>query len=268
MAIPSFVAASAGATDAGGTWSYTGTGAGAAGRLMLVQVEQCGATSSGAITVTSVTNIEDLSGTDNLMTELDATGYPTGSVGAAAGYQYVFLGRSLNTTAPVITGGGSTSDDIYVRMYEFQNASTGTTLATVVENVSAGGVVNGAGAVAAVTDSSVTTRGPNRLALNLICADNDNTIGALTGQTGGTWAELVAEYSSSTGTDGMLSLQGADMVAPGTIDGGSVSMGGTPNGNANWGNIGFALIGSGELVSGIVAPGFASLDAVQRKSVW
>lgn len=265
MAIPAFVAASTGATDATGAWSYTGTGAGAAGRLMMVQVEQCGTSASNAITVTSVTNIEDLAGTDNVMTALNSgTGYPTGAVGAATGYEYVFFGRSLNTTAPVITGGNSGTDDIYVRMYEFQNVNTGTTLATVIENLTAGGVVNGAGAVAAVTDSGVTTRGPNRLALNLICADNNTTIGAMTGQSGGTWAELVAEYSTSTGTNGMLSLQGANMVSPGSIDGGSVAM----SGAANWGNIGFALIGSGEVVSDIQAPAIVSEDAVNRKATW
>ena len=236
MALPALKTASAGATDAGGAWSYT-LSTGASGDFVIVQVQQCGTSANNAVTVTSVTNMNALAGTANVMTALAATGYAVGS--ATAGYQYLFFGRLSSTTAAVITGGNSGADDIYVRAYSFTGVNAGTTLAAVLENVTAGAVVNGAATDQTVTDSSVTTLEEERLALNFICNPNDNTIGPMTGMSGGTWAEAVAEYSSATGTDGMLSLQSAAMTAKGVIDGGSVSLGGaTP---WSWGNIGFAL---------------------------
>ena len=224
MTIPSFVAATAGGTDATGAWSYTCTAAGAAGRLMILHVMQCGTSANNAVTVSSVTNIENLAGTDNVMTALAATG--TGFGSAVVGYHYLFLGRSLGTSAAVITGGNSGSDDLYFRMYEFQNASTGTTLATVIENATLGAALSAAATNQTISDVGVTTLGPNRLCCQFVCNDNDNTIGPFTGETGGDWAEATAEFSSATGTDGMLSLQTANMVTAGTVDGGTVAMGG------------------------------------------
>lgn len=244
MTIPSFVTASPGATDAGGAWSYTGTAAGAAGRLMMLHVLQAGvAGGAGAITVTSVTNIESINGFDNVFS--GGSGY---ALGGTSGYHYVWMGRSLNTTAPVVTGANSGADDVYVRMYEFQNVATSLAEEEVLDGTPSLGpgfnFTTTSGTTSSVTDGEVTTRGPNRLAINCIACRNDNTIGPFTGMTGGTWAEAVAEYSSATGTDGMLSLQTADMVTTGVINGGSVTMGGaTP---WDWSAVGFSLRGVGE----------------------
>ena len=235
MAI-SFVTASAGATDAGGTWSYTTTAPGAAGNLIIVQVLQDGTSANNAITITSATNVEDLAGTDSVFTALAATGSDVGS--AAAGYQYIFLGRSLNTSAIVITGGNSGTNDIYVRAYEFSGVSVGTTLATVIEETTAGNFANGAGTSTTCADTSVTTLGPNRLALNFVALTDDGMeLAAFAGETGGDWTLPVAIYESATGTDGTLGLNTAAIATAGTINGGTDTIT-----SIAWGVIGFALI--------------------------
>ena len=236
MAAPSFIAASTGAVDTGGAWSYTCAAPGAAGRLIIVQVLQDGVSATSAISVTSVTNMEDLAGTDNVMT-LIASNQVVGD--APAGYQHLFCGRSLSTSAPVITGANSTTDDIYVRAYEFSNVNTGTTLASIIENGISLTANQRVDISATILNCPVTTNGPDRLACNFIAINDDNALGSFTGETGGDWT-LVADYGTATGTDGEIALQTATMVSAGTIDGGSYTYADTDT----WGNIGFALIGT------------------------
>jgi len=237
MAAPTYVKASTGSTDAGGAWTHTCAAPAASGRLMILQVIQTVVT--GTVTVSSVTNMNNLAGTANVMT--------TGPALTTANLKlYTFLGRSTGTSAPVVTGGNSGTDDIYIRCYEFNNCSAGTTLASVIENVSPGASLSTSGDTSTVNGCDVTTCGPNRMCLNLIGCKNDNAIGPITGMAGGTWAEIVAEYSSAVGSpDGMLSCQYANLATDGTVSGGSVVMtGATP---WNWGNIGFAIVGSSEI---------------------
>jgi hypothetical protein len=103
-----------------------------------------------------------------------------------------------------------------MRSYLFRDVSTGTTLATVIENVTAGATVNGAGTSATVADSGVTTLGPDRLALQFTAINDDNaqTIFTGAGLSGGIWAEAVAEYADSGGTDGSIGLQTAAIISP------------------------------------------------------
>jgi len=258
MAAPSLVTSSAGATDAGTGWSYTGTGAGAAGRLMLLHVLQDGSTSAGAVSVTSVTNIENLAGTDNVMTAVTA-GTTVGSPTVA--YHGFWLGRSLNTTAPVVTGGNTTSDDIYIRMYEFENVSAGTTVATVIENGVAAYEFSRS-TDTTVVQVSTTTNGPDRLAISLVAINDDATgIAAYTGTSGGTWT-MAASYETATGTDGTLALMTATMASAGTISGGTATIT-----SDAWGTLGFALIGT-TVASPVDAVAEIVLQAVNRCSVW
>lgn len=232
MAAPVYVTASTGSTDAGGAWTHTAAAPGAAGRVLIVQVVQDG-TGANTISVDSVTNAEALDGTDGVLTSIGE--FNIGSAVAAS--QHLWIGRSLNTSAMVITGGNTGTDDLYIRVYEFSGVSTGTTLATVIENVTAGATTTGAGTSTTVADAAVTTMGPNRLALNFIGFNDDLTgfTGSFTSETGGDWTS-VASYGTSTGTDGALNLNTATIAAAGTIDGGTMTIT-----SMAWGCVGFAL---------------------------
>lgn len=235
MAAPTFVTASTGATDAGGAFTATGAAPGAAGRIIILHVFQDG-TTDGAVTFTSATNIENLAGTDNQWTSIGE--FQVGN--AESGRHYLWIGRSLSTSAPTFTGGNSTSEDLYFRMYEFSGVSLGTTLATVIENVTAGTATGAFATSTSVADVGVTTLGTNRLALNFIAVDDDvqaAELTAMTGETGGDWAYPVAAYGDASGTDGTVALVTATIAAAGTINGGTDTI--TSGG---WGVVGFALI--------------------------
>jgi hypothetical protein len=235
MAAPSYVDAGTGATDAGGAWSYTCQASTAAGRVFIVHILQDGTTFS-AVAVTGATNIEALDGTDNTWTAIA----DWSSVGGL-GLHRVYIGRSLSTSAPTISGTNSTSEDLYIRSYQFTDVSTGTTAETVFENSSAGVVLTASNTVDPISDVSVTTLGPDRLALNFVAITDDNAISAFTGMTGGTWTEAVSEYADAAGTDGCIQLQQAAMASAGTINNGTTTHVDTADG---WGVIGFALIGT------------------------
>lgn len=86
------------------------------------------------------------------------------------------------------------------------------------------GFAHGTGTVAAVADTGVTTTVDKCLALNFIKAEDNNTIGPFTGETGGDWTEAVAEASNNLDTGWMAQLQTATMMTAGTINGGTVTM--------------------------------------------
>lgn len=231
MAAPTYVTASTGSTDAGGAWSHTSAAPTAAGNVYIVQVVQDG-TGADTIGISSVTNAENLAGTDNVLTSIGE--FNIGSAVTAS--QHLWIGRALNTSAMVITGTNSGTDDLYIRVYEFSGVSTGTTLDTVIENATAGATTTGAGTGTTVSDASVQTLGPNRLALNFIGTDDDLTVGgSFTSETGGDWTS-VASYGTSTGTDAALNLNTATIASAGTIDGGTYTIS-----SMGWGVVGFAL---------------------------
>lgn len=240
MAAPTFVQASDGLTDAGGAWLALGTFPGVltVGNIVILQVLQDGGT-SGAVGITSASvALEALDGTDQALTYIGE--FPVG--GSSQAFQHIWIGRALQATNQVsVSGTNSTAEDVYARYYEFANVSTGTTLATVIENGSAGATANGAGTSATIADTGVTTLGADRLALNFVAGNDDNALDAFTGESGGDWTEAVAEYAESAGTDGVIGLQVATIASAGTINGGTD---GWVDGTDSWGVVGFALIGT------------------------
>ena len=205
MAIPSFVQASTGTTDATGTFTFTGVATGTIGDVVIVHivVDGSGAISWGAL---SGTNINDLAGSANVWTEIG-----TFHAGAAV-QQRIFIGRRTSASAaPTFTAAANTSgDDVYGRMYEFTDVSAGTTLTTVIENATAGGTsTSGATASGTIADASVQTLGPDRLALNFIGINDDNAIDVLASSGLQGWTEPTPEYADATGTDASVGIQTA-----------------------------------------------------------
>lgn len=232
MAVPTFVQAANGGVATTGNFTAFLNSVGV-GNVIIVQILQDG---TGSVpTLSSITNIQALDGTASSMTSLAST-QDVGS--AAAARQHLWIGRATanNPSCNIDTPG----DDIYGWMTEFSGVSTGTTLASVIEN-GAGTFTNGAGTSATIADTGVTTNGSDRLALNFIGVNDDNNADfdteAFTGQTGGTWVSG-GSFGSATGTDGAVGIQKADMAAAGTINGGSLTMAASDA----WGVIGFALI--------------------------
>jgi len=249
MAAPRFVAASTGATDAGGAWTATGHAPAQAGNLIVFHYLQDG-TTNNASALTSGTNINAIDGTANTWTKigpLPSGNWPVGGSGEA--WQYIWVGRSTGTSAPTASGTNSTSEDLYWRFYEFADVATGTALAEVIENVTSGGRGYSNGTSATASDHSVQTLGPDRLALNFVAVNDDNAIARFTGQTGGDWTE-VAEYAESSGTDGAVQLQWAYTgIANGTPIGAGAGVQGT--GGTNEEQAQSFPSGSGGSVTGI-----------------
>ena len=236
-----YVNASTPDTDAGGAFTVTGMAPAQAGNIIILQILQKG-TTNGAVTQTSATNITALAGTANTWTAITEQ-----TVGASdEARQNLWIGRSTGTSAPTFTGGNSTSEDVYFRMYEFTGCdANATTLAGILENGTAGTVTNGSGTSSAgnlnVADTSVQTLGAGRLALNFIGVNDEVPAGelsAMAGETGGDWTYPVASWGSASGLDGGVGLVTAAMASAGTIDGGTDAI---SSGYA-WGVIGFALI--------------------------
>lgn len=218
MAAPSFNLENVGATDAGGAWTFDVT-AGNPSQFIIVQILQDGAT-SGALTSVTFANVHNLAGAANSMDYLGA--FPVGS--STAAYQHLWIGRRASSGATSISGSNSTSEDLYCRSYTFVNVSAGTTLAEVIENVTAGSTVNSAGTSDTAADASVTTLGPDRLALNFVAVNDDNAIAEFAGQTGGAWV-FGPYYAESTGTDGAVCFQYAYPFAEGAFAAGGVLQG-------------------------------------------
>jgi len=250
MAAPTFVSAGTGAiwqSGAGVTASLAGT---TAGNLILLQVLVDTGTGD-AVTLGSITNLENLAGTDGAMTTISDVGTSAtvnglGTIGGD-GANYLYAGRSLGGTVSLTATGGAVGFDLYFRLYEFTNVNAGTALSDIMENAGSEGNASGAGngiwranreATAAVTDQQVITNGADRLAVQLIAVNDDNPLVAFTGMTGGTWTEPVAEFASATGTDGAIGINVATMASAGTINGGSQTMAAADP----WNVIGFALI--------------------------
>lgn len=237
MAAPAFVQAGAGIVVQTGNADMTLASA-VAGNIVILQALEDGTTGLGPDLTFTFTNVEALDGTDSSMTGITAHISPQGTVGSPiAALQYVRIGRVM-ANGTVTVNMATSANDGYARLYEFSGVHTGSALADVIENGTAGSHVNGAGTSATIADSGVTTLGADRLAINLVAVNDDNALDAFTGMTGGTWAEATAEYLTATGTDGAIGLQTATIASAGTIDGGTDSMGISDA----WGVVGFALI--------------------------
>jgi hypothetical protein len=260
VAAPAWLRASAGAvitTTSGNSGSLASV---TVGNVILLQILRDGDT-SGASVVDTNSTIENLAGTDDTMTEItQVNGEPVGNPQAAR--QQLWLGRALATSVNADIGNAG-GDDLYIVLHEFSNVNTGTTIASVFENVTAGVLANGAGTSTTVADTGVTTLGVDRLALNCVGINDDATgIASFTGETGGDWT-MVKSFESSTGTDGTASLMTAAMAAAGTINGGTATI--TSDG---WGVVGFALIGTTVATTSVPHEPIRALQAVNRGSVW
>ena len=195
MAAPAFVKAGAGVAIASGSSACTLAGT-TAGNTIILQVLQDG-TAASAVTLSSITNLENLADTASALTTL-AAAQPVGSPTAAL--QHLYIGRSLGGTVSVTVA--TTGDDIFYRLYEFSGVNTGTTLAAVTE-----GIANGVGLSNIVSDTGVTTAGADRLVCQFVGINDDNAPGPFTGMTGGRWFKALPEFSSATGTDACIQLQ-------------------------------------------------------------
>jgi hypothetical protein len=238
VAAPTLVQAGTGNLYQSGAATAVSLAGAVTGNLVVLHFVMDGNTSS--FSTSSVSNIAALDGTANSITS-GPGGDGSAPVGAASEARLgLFIGRATGSTPSVSMS--STGDDLYFRLYEFTNVNTGSTLASIIENSTAGNFSLGRASSATIADVDVTTIGPDRLAVNFIGVDDDDQASfdteAFTGQTGGTWVSG-GSYGSATGTDGAIGLQYAAMAAAGTIGGGTLTI---PL--DNWGVIGFALIGT------------------------
>ena len=236
MAAPTWVSSGAGVVTATGT-STVGNGGGlSAEDLLILQVLQDG-TAASAVTIAPTASVKNLAGTTSAMTLVTGSPFNVGSPTAAL--QHLWIGRvasGIGCTVDVTT----TGDDLYSRLHVFTSVNAGSALSDVIENSSAGSATNGVGTSVTVSDTGVTTLGPDRLACNFVGINDDATgLAAFAGETGGDWVLPVAIFESATGTDGTIALMTAAMPSAGTIDGGSDAI--TIDG---WGVVGFALIGT------------------------
>ena len=233
MAAPTFVQASAGATDATGAFNISAS-SGTANNVNILHILQDG-TNSGTIGGTFSGAVKNLAGTVSAMDFLGE--FPVGN--PTAGFQHLWIGRNVGG-APEIFGTNSAGDDVYGRWYEFTDVNTGSTVASVLENATAGTTVNGFGTSTTCADTGVTTLGSDRLALNFVgITDDASGLASFAGETGGDWTLATAIYESASGTDGTIGLMSAAMASAGTINGGSDAITSLP-----WGVVGFALIGT------------------------
>ena len=242
MAAPTFAAAGTGVAFVGsGTSSITVS---ATNGDVIVFHWSSGHSSLAAgdivLDAAGTSNLADLAGTNDAMTliagtDLGTSVYKTGTTPVGG----IAFGRATATATITLSITLSAAvDPMYARLYAFTGVNTGSTLADIIENATAGSVVAGSGTTAAISDVGVQTLGADRIACNFVGVNDDNALAVFTGQTGGTWVEPVAEFTSTAGNpDGALQIQTADMAAAGTIDGGSQTMSAADN----WHIAGFAF---------------------------
>ena len=228
---PSFVQAGTGTAVLTGSGTVSLNGA-TAGNIVFLHVAARGTTDDGGITAPFV-NIEALDGTDN-----STTGVISGSGPGSDIIQQIQIGR-------VIAGGavsfdlivGASGDDLYGRIYELSQGSTGAAIQTVLEDGASDPPRNAeAGVSTTIQDAGITTNAADRLALNFVALASDQDIGNFTGETGGDWVEA-AEFRSASGSACTLQLQTSAMPAATTIDGGTATIT-----SSAWVTMGTALI--------------------------
>lgn len=236
MALPQFVQAGTGVAITGASGSATITGT-TPGNIIVMQYLLDGTNAFGGIT--GVTNAENLNGDSGSLDFI--AGMQVGGTFVAA--QRADIGRS--TGADIQVDFGSVTDDIFVRLYEFSGVVDGATVATVIEN-DAGTNEQNQGTSTTIADPQTISNGDNRLAVALIAANADVTLGSFTGETGGDWEETVAAFSSSAGTAGSIGINTAELPTATTIDGGTMTIT-----SAAWGVMTFCLLPGSDVDTGL-----------------
>lgn len=208
--VPSFLSAGTGAREApvSGTLQVPYPATVAAGNFLLMHVRDADAGGASITTPSGWTLIKSQFSTDTLVQDCAyfkiATGSETGNV-------------------DVTTTGGSYSAG---RIYRF---ATGTGVEAA---ASAATDASGTGMSAV----NVTTLGSNRLAVQLLAAQVNTTIGNITGESGADYTEAVAEYAT---TSLIMSCQTASVSAATAITSGSATLG---SAGTYRNRIGFAII--------------------------
>ena len=133
MAASSFIRAVAGLTDATGARDF-GSSFGAPNlpinTIVLIQILQDGSTRSSCGYDFRNFNWAALDGT----TSSAIGSFPVG--GSSEAIQHLWITRAVAANQGItFSGTNSTSEDLYFRAYAFSDVSTGTTLATVIENI-------------------------------------------------------------------------------------------------------------------------------------
>ena len=230
MAIPSFVQASAGTVIQTGTATVSLSGC-TIGNLIILQYYVDGVNIDTIhSTIVGVRNLNDTATTFEPLAASHQVGI------AQSGVMNVWVGRASAATCSIDIQVGAGGGDVFARLYEFSGVAAGTTVATVFENSTATYGEN-ASTGTTISDVDVVTMGSDRLALQFIFTDANTALAAFAGETGGDWAEPLAEFASATGTAGTIGLQTASKAAAGTVGGGTITVS-----SCGWGIISTALI--------------------------
>lgn len=250
---PSVLGAGSGIFVAGGGSGTASKTDCIAGNLIVVDQLLDGA--SGFIDVGSITNIEDLTGTEATLSAI-----ATAVVGSPpAGKRQTWFGRAIaDGTCSVDVSHDEGTSDIITRIYEVGEV---TDTATVIQNAASfpetstpGGTWKfSADTGTTISDVIVATVVADCLAVQLIAVNADQALAAFSGESGGDWTEPVAEFASASGGGNTLGIQVAELAVPGTIDGGTITIS-----SADWSVLGFAFLpieaGSGRRYKRIYGP--------------
>ena len=160
------------------------------------------------------------------------SGYTLGASsgsGAAEGAAYYYKVAAGTEDGSTVTMDGSfdsfSAARVIAQAYVFSNSGAGGYHAV-------GGTNTGSSTTPAFT--SLTTTEANELAVGLVWAGVNTTIGNPTGETGGDWTEAAAEDVASSR---LLQCQTAGMASAGTLSGGTATLGST----GPWRTFSFAL---------------------------
>lgn len=225
MAAPVFAAAGTGAVSSAPTINIGYPSGIASGHLLITHV-RC----ESAQTISTPTGWTKLFGPTN--------------TGNANYYLFAKSADGTESGSQAFTASGGTAT-MSGRMYRFTGWLNDATMANNFE----GSATSGPTTSNTIADAGVTTAGTDRLVCNFVGVDDDNALDAFTGQTGGTWAEAVAEFTTSTGNpDSAYGLQTETLASAGTINGGTDVMAASDP----WVVFGLAILPSGDAPATIV----------------
>lgn len=175
-----------------------------------------------------------------------------------AGRHWVFGMIAVGTEdgAAVSFGAPAVTTHRYARIYSFSGRVSGAIT----------DLVSGFSSIPHATDPqgpSVTTASAGALAVALLTQSDDNAIAAITGMTGGTWSEPVAEHLTALGTGAMQSINVCTPAPdPGTVSGGAVVATNDPAGT-----IGFQIQDTGAVAHSQPANDSIAGSDAQAKAV-